>query len=450
VAGYARRLIDRLEAGEARIAVLGLGYVGIPVAAMLADSGLMVTGIDRLEDRVAMLARGESPIRGDEPGLAEVIARVVGAGRLQVTTDPAAVAAADAVIIVVDTPVDQATHVPAFTSLRGALQAVAPHLRLGTLVSIESTISPGTMRGVVAPALAEGSGLDVAQDLLLVHCPERVMPGKLLANLKTCDRVIGGWTREAAEAAQVLYRRIVAARLEIADALTAEIVKTAENAYRDVQIAFANELALLCESVGADVWQVRELVNRSPGRQVHYPGAGVGGHCIPKDPWLLIAGVGAPYMPRLIPAARAINDSMPHHVASLVLQGLRAHGREAADSIVTVLGYAYLENSDDDRNSPSAALVAELRDRGVAVRIHDPRVQPYAMAEQEVPAVAAGADCAVLMVAHREYQALDLEALRRALRTPLVVDGRHVIDRARAAAAGLDLRSVGVGDGQDR
>jgi UDP-N-acetyl-D-mannosaminuronic acid dehydrogenase len=306
------------------------------------------------------------------------------------------------------------------------------------------------MRSVVVPVLEEGSGLDAAADLLLVHCPERVMPGKLLANLKACDRVIGGWTREAAEAAQVLYKRIVAGRLDVTNELTAEIVKTAENAYRDVQIAFANELALLCESVGADVWIVRELINRSPGRQVHYPGAGVGGHCVPKDPWLLIAGAGDPYAPRLIPTARAINDSMPHHVTSLVVQGLQAHGREPAGSIVTVLGYAYLENSDDDRNSPSAALVADLRGMGAEVRIHDPRVLPYASARMDPVALAREADAVVLMVAHHEYRSLDLEALRHSMRTPVLVDGRHVIDRAKAVEVGLDLLSLGVGEERSR
>src|SRR5205807_9712185 len=185
------------------------------------------------------------------------------------------------------------------------------------------------------------------------HCPERVMPGRLIRNLRTMSRVCGGTTPETAETMVALYRHIVEAELDPADAVTADLVKTAENAYRDVNIAFANELALICESVGADVLVVRDLVNKSPGRAVLLPGTGVGGHCIPKDPWLLAAGAGESASVRLIPAARAVNDGMPSHVAGLVAHGLAAHGRAIPGSRIAVLGYAYLENTGDTRNSPS-------------------------------------------------------------------------------------------------
>jgi len=447
VTEHVERLSSRLTSGDAVVVVLGLGYVGLPVAAALAGSGLRVIGIDRLQDRVETIARGESPIGGSEPGLAELIGRTVGDGRLSATTDVGAVARADVLIVVVDTPVDPHTHQPGYASLRAALMAAAPHLRAGTLTIVESTISPGTIRKVVVPALESGSGLSATTDLLVAHCPERVMPGKLLANLRACDRVIGGWTPDAASVARLLYSRIVDGDLQCSDHLTAEIVKTAENAYRDVQIAFANELAMLCESAGADVWVVRDLVNRSPGRQVLYPGAGVGGHCIPKDPWLLVAGAEGDFTPQLIPIARAINEGMPRHVASLIARGLHDHGRGLSGSVIVVLGFAYLENSDDDRHSPSAALIELLIGAGAEVRIHDPHVRSIVNAANDPVDLAVGADALVYMVAHREYFDLNLAALKQVMRTPLIVDGRRIVDRQIGTDAGLSVLSLGVGVG---
>jgi len=197
-------------------------------------------------------------------------------------------------------------------------------------------------------------------------------------------------TPETAETMVRFYRCIIQADLDPADWITAELVKTVENAYRDVQIAFANEVALICEALGGDVWKVRELVNKSPYRQMHLPGAGVGGHCIPKDPWLLVYGVEGKDVPvRLIPTARAVNDSMPAHVADL-LEGALAHaGRSLEGARILVLGYAYLEDSDDTRNSPSEALVKILLERGAGVVIHDPYVAGY---QGDVYEMATGCD----------------------------------------------------------
>jgi UDP-N-acetyl-D-mannosaminuronic acid dehydrogenase len=258
-------------------------------------------------------------------------------------------------------------------------------------------------------------------------------------------------TPEAAEAAVALYRHIVRADLDTVDCLTAELVKTAENAYRDVQIAFANEVALLCEDLNADVWRVRELVNKSPYRDMHLPGAGVGGHCIPKDPWLLISGAGDGFEPRLIPAARAVNDGMPYHVAGLVAGALAEAGRAIRGARVAVLGYAYIENSDDTRNSPSIPLVARLREWGAEVVVHDPWVRinesanPGVLLVRDVGEAVRGADAIVLMVAHEAYRQLSLAEMRQAVRTPVLVDGRHVFEAEEARRAGFIYRGVGIG-----
>jgi UDP-N-acetyl-D-mannosaminuronic acid dehydrogenase len=342
------------------------------------------------------------------------------------------------------------------------LRNLGPVLQAGSLVVVESTIAPGTIHNVVKPLLEESSGRKLYKRFYLGNCPERVMPGKLLVNLRTMSRVVGGMTPETAETMVLLYRHIVQADLDPTDSVTAELVKTAENAYRDVQIAFANEVALICQAVGGDVWKVRQLVNKSPFRQMHLPGAGVGGHCIPKDPWLLAYSVR--HMPRqmpqalisataaadgqevplrLIPAARAVNDSMPHNIANLLQDALHSAGRELADTRILVLGYAYLEDSDDTRNSPSEALVERLKKMKAEVVIHDPYVPQY---QGELEQLARNADAAVLMVAHSQYKKLDLNGLKNLLRTPVFIDGRGLFSAAQLKQAGWTYRIIGVSD----
>jgi UDP-N-acetyl-D-mannosaminuronic acid dehydrogenase len=435
------RLRQKIADRTAQLAVIGLGYVGLPVACVFAESGFAVVGLDIKADRVATINAGLSPIEGDEPGLPELVAKVIADGRLQATTDYAALREADVILICVETPVDQ-DHRPSYHALRAACRDLAPVLKEGALVVVESTVAPGALDRLVRPALEEGSGRQLNEGFYLGACPERVMPGKLLANLQQMSRVCGGSTPATARTMIALYRNIVGSDLDATDMVTAELVKTAENAYRDVQIAFANEVALICEAAGGDVWRVRELVNKSPSRQMHLPGAGVGGHCIPKDPWLLAYGAAGRAPVRLIPAARSVNSGMPVHVADLVAEALAEAGRPIAGARVALLGYAYLEDSDDSRNSPSEALVARLNELGAEVVIHDPWVPEY---KGNVWLCLQDADAAVVMVAHRAYCDLDLARLVSALRTPVLVDGRHVIDPGEAGEAGLIFRAIGLG-----
>lgn len=435
------KLRERIISKEARIGVIGLGYVGLPVACVFADNGFDVIGVDVKSDTVATVNTGRCPIEGDEPGLAELLAGVVAARRFVASTEYADLSRANVVLISVETPVD-AENVPRYDALRAACRSLGPVLGDGSLVIVESTIAPGTMDGVVRPHLEETSGRSVNEGFYLGACPERVMPGKLLKNLRTMSRVCGGFTEETAETMKVLYRHIVDADLDVADAVTAALVKTAENAYRDVQIAFANEVALICEAAGGDVWRVRELVNKSPYRQMHMPGAGVGGHCIPKDPWLLAHGAREKVEVRLIPAARSVNEGMPLHMAELLSQALAAFSIPLSEARIAVLGYAYLENSDDTRNSPSQVLVSHLLSLGSKVLIHDPWVRGF---QGDLLHVLRGCDAAVVMVAHDAYQATDLNSVKQALRTPVLVDGRRVFCAQQAAEAGLTYRAVGQG-----
>jgi UDP-N-acetyl-D-mannosaminuronic acid dehydrogenase len=433
-------LIERIESRVAKIGVIGLGYVGISVATALAGAGFRVTGVEIKPERVARINHGHCPIEGIEPELPELLAEVTKSKHLVATTDYGALADADIVLIDVETPV-ASDYRPRFEALRSACRELGKVMKPGVLVIVESTIAPGTCTRVVAPILEKVSGRKVNEGFFLGHCPERVMPGKLLKNLRELSRVCGGSNEQTSDVMVALYRSVVKAPLDKADCATAEMVKTAENTYRDVNIAFANELGLLCEAAGVDFLRVRELINKSPHRDVHLAGAGVGGHCIPKDPWLLVSGLEG-VEPGVIAAARARNDAMPLHMARLVEDALEEAGKSVFGSTLAILGYAYLENTDDTRNSPSESLVDHLHDWGAKVIIHDPWVEKYS---GDMWSRIQGADAAIIMVAHEQYKALDLARLATTLSSPVLVDGRHVVQPAEARRTGFVFRGVGRG-----
>ena len=435
------KLKAKLESKIARIGVIGLGYVGLPVACVLAKSGFHVTGIDIDAERIATINEGETPIGGEEPGIAELIREVVAGGRMRASSDYKDLRSAEVIIICVDTPVDEDTRLPAYRALRAVLARLGEVLGDGALVIVESTIAPGTMNGVVIPELQKSSGKHAGTDFYVGHCPERVTPGLLLHNLTHMNRTIGGQSPEVAAAMMALYAQYVTGDLDPADLLTAEIVKSAENAYRDVQIAFANEVALICEALGANVYTVRTLLNKSPGRNMLLPGAGVGGHCIPKDPWLLIANVRETVNPQLIPSARAVNSRMPLHIVDLVENSLSYHAISLKGARIAVFGYAFREDTDDDRDSPTAYMVAELERRGAVPVIHDPYVKGY---QGAVETVVQGAHALVIMVAHSVYHQLDLGGLGARMAARVLIDGRNVIQRSDAEASGFTY--VGVGN----
>ena len=432
--------IERFASRKAVIGVIGLGYVGLTIATALAEAGFRVVGVDIKADRVAAINAGHCPLDGDEPELPALVSKVTGSKHLVAVTSYVPLGEADVVLIAVETPVPD-DHQPRFESLRAACTDLGRVMKDGVLVIIESTVAPGTTEQVVKPLLEETSGKTLDEGFYLGHCPERVMPGRLLRNLRELARVCGGASLETAQAMAALYATVVRGRIDVSDCVTAEIVKTAENAYRDVKIAFANELGLICEKAGSDVRRVRELLHDSGGGDLLLAGAGVGGHCIPKDPWLLVSGA-AGFEPRLIPAARAINLSMPLHMAGLVESALAEAGVALAGARVAVLGFAYLQNTGDTRNSPSDSIIAHLREKHADVVVHDPWVADHV---GDLWECVAGAHAVVIMVSHDAYLELDLERLARTMRAPVLVDGRHVVETEDAERAGFFFRGLGRG-----
>ena len=447
------------------IVVIGMGYMGIPLATLLANvEGFNVTGVQRRSKRsewkIKYLNSGRSPIKSEEPELAELLKKVVLDGSFRVTNDISVCTDADIILIAVQTPVDE-KYVPQYESLKEVSQSIGRFMKKGTLVAIESTVAPGTTKYVVKPILEESSGLNVGDDFNLVFSYERITVGRLIYNIRNMPKIVGGFTHACTKRGVAFYKNIVQAEIYTTDILTAEISKITENAYRDVNIAFANEIALVCESLGANVHKVREIVNslphdpsnqaKNPYRMMHIPGAGVGGHCLPKDTWLLkysIETFGRKHVPlTLLTESRLINDYMPQHMMELIKDALKEQQLHLEEARICILGFAFLEDSDDTRNTPALTLYKLLVSNCEDVLIHDPYVdaQDGVMLTKDLRKAVKGRNCVAIVTRHREYLDIQLDWLKSNLTTPIIVDGRNVFKPEDAVDAGFTYRGVGIG-----
>ncbi|WP_207063715.1 UDP-N-acetyl-D-mannosamine dehydrogenase [Motiliproteus sp. SC1-56] len=337
-----------------KVSVIGLGYIGLPTAAVLASRGIDVVGVDVTPEAVATINRGEVHIV--EPDLDIIVRAVVTTNKLRATLEPEP---ADAFMIAVPTPFKQG-HEPDLSFIRQAAEEIAPVLARGNLVVLESTSPVGATEQLSAwlaelrPDLGFPMGKSDHPDVHIAHCPERVLPGQVLHELVANDRVIGGITPVCAERAEALYKTFVRGECVLTDARTAELCKLTENAYRDVNIAFANELSIISDRLRINVWELIPLANRHPRVNILNPGPGVGGHCIAVDPWFIVSS--APEQARLIRTAREVNDSKPSYVIDRV--------RQAADEfkrpVIACLGLAFKADIDDLRESPAVAIVRAL------------------------------------------------------------------------------------------
>jgi len=419
-----------------KLCVLGLGYVGLPTAAMFATHGHPVVGVDVDPEVVERTRNGR--IAAHEPDLQALVNEAVRSGNLRIAGAPEP---AGAFIICVPTP-QTPKHEADLRAVDAAAKSIVPHLRSGSLVVLESTVPPGTLAKRVAPILA-ASGLELEREVLLAHCPERVMPGFILRELVYNDRVIGGLTPEATRRATELYRSFVKGVIYPTDATTAEFVKLIENTYRDVNIALSNELARIAERLGVSVWEAIHLANRHPRVHLLSPGPGVGGHCVAVDPWFLVSSV--PHEAKLIRLAREVNEAMPRHVVELVrheLGGLR--GKRIA-----LLGLAYKGNVDDARESPALAVLKELEESGAKCRVHDPRAAVKGTPAHSLDEAVKDADALVLLTDHREFRELDPARLAPLVKRLWVLDTRNALPTAAWRAAGFTVVRLGESPGRD-
>src|SRR5579871_1030580 len=408
-----------------RVAVFGLGYVGLPVAGALASRGFEVIGVDVAQRIVDVINTGKIHIV--EPDLDMVVQAAVSAGKLRATLKPEA---ADAFIIAVPTPFTDG-HKPDVSYVKAATKALAPLLRKGNLVILESTSPVGTTEqirawiGEMRPDLILPQAEREDADIHIAHCPERVLPCSVLRELVDNDRIIGGISPNCAEYAAALYRTFVRGEMHLTNARTAELAKLVENAYRDVNIAFANELSLVCDQLDVNVWDLIGLANRHPRVNILSPGPGVGGHCIAVDPWFIIAA--APEATPVIRAARAVNDAKPDRVFDKV----KAAAGRLRSPVIACLGLSYKADIDDLRESPALHIVEKLAKEKIGeLLVVEPNVRQLPPSLQgaagvrlaELREALAAADIVLLLVDHRQFKRID----RDLLKPKITIDTRGV------------------------
>ncbi len=396
-----------------KICVIGLGYIGLPTAILLSEKNEVV-GVDVKNDVVDKINKKIMPF--EEPGLDSLLK----ASSITANTKPQP---ADAFLICVPTPFDKEIRMADLRFVRMAAESIVPSLRKGNIVILESTVSPGADINVLAPIL-ERSGLKAGEDFYLAHCPERAIPGNTLHEMVNNDRIIGGIDDASTQLARQIYSTFVKGNIFTTDITTAEFVKLMENTYRDINIALANEFAILAEEAGIDIWEAIALANHHPRVKILSPGPGVGGHCIAVDPWFLTEATNRC---RIINTAREINDSMPAYVLSKVKGMTTGIPRPK----ITVFGVAYKGNVDDARETPALKFIKLAESEGFTVCTYDPLVRRFEMPLSSMEDAVRGTDCIVIITDHDEFKGLDYG---------------HLLDNARHRNV-LDTRNVVKGDG---
>jgi len=438
-----------LKGGKITISVVGLGRIGLPTAAIFSRAGARVLGVDINREVVKSVNRGKCKFV-DEPGLPQMVREQVKAKRLKATMDVGwAVSRSSIDIISVPTPVDD-RKTPDYTAVKSASASIGRSITRGSIVIVESTVGPGTVENLIQPILETESGLKGGRDFGLASAPERSDPGNILANMKSVPRVIGSTDSRTLEIVSSLYRTVLGADvLRVRNPKTANAIKLTENLFRDVNIAFANEFSLLFEKLGIDAIEVINGCATKYNFLPHYPGAGVGGPCLPSNSYYLISeGVKAGNIPYLIRMAREINDRMPDHVVSLVSEALNEVGRTIRGSRIALLGVAYKPNIKDIQLTPSEEIWRRITDMGGEVSIHDPMYRDEVVFGTKVKSMngaVRGADCIVIATAHKEFKSLNLRTLGKTMRSRVVVDGRSLVDPEAAIRAGFAYRGVGRG-----
>lgn len=421
-----------------RVAVIGLGYVGLPLAVRARERGYRVMGVDVDTERVEKINRSIVPFEDER------LEQSLPKADLPATADFSRIAEASIVILCVPTPVHHDSHMPDLSPVQDSVKALAPHLMEGALVIVESTVNPGVCEEIVIPLLVEGSGLTLGENLSVAHCPERINPGDPKWDVSNIPRVVGASDEAGLERALSFYRTIIDAPIKAMGNLAeAEAVKVVENSFRDINIAFVNELAMSFSRLGIDVVNVIDGAATKPfAFMAHYPGCGVGGHCIPVDPYYLIEyGRQNGFSHEFLSLARSINSRMPLYTVDLMVEALKSKGKNIRGATIALLGLAYKADIDDCRESPALAIAAELERRGAVVVKHDPFVPDLSDAPT-IEAALVGADGALIATAHTAFKKLSPETLAKA-GVDILIDGRNILDKGTFTDAHIHYRGIG-------
>ena len=391
---------------------MGQGYIGLPTAALFSRSHCEVVGVDINEEIIDNLNKGIIHI--EEPGIADIIKKSVKNNTYKASLTPEK---ADAFIITVPTPYIIENYSCDLSYVITACETIIPYLEKGNTVIIESTIAPMSTDETIKP-IFEKAGFTIGKDLYLAHCPERVLPGRILEELVHNDRIIGGVTPDCSVKASEVYGQFVEGNLMLTEAKTAELSKCMENTFRDVNIALANELTKICAEIGVNALDVIKMANKHPRVNLHSPGPGVGGHCLAIDPYFIYAK--APETAKIIKLARDTNNSMPEFVCKYVRK-IISTGK------IAVLGISYKGNTGDDRESPAYEIIAELENDGYEIAIHDPHIKRDDLVS--LADAIDGADLILILCDHNEFKHPDYELISKKMKKPVIFDTKDIIHR---------------------
>ncbi|MYL36454.1 nucleotide sugar dehydrogenase [Halobacillus litoralis] len=416
------------------LCVVGLGYIGLPTSVMFAIHGHQVHGVDVNQKAVDMINAKQLHI--EENGLQERLEEAVDAGNFKAAVEPEE---ADVFIIAVPSPIRE-DKTANLDYVRKATQAIVPYVREGNLVILESTVPPRTVEDVMLPVLEE-TNLEIGTELFVSHSPERVIPGKVFQELVENDRIVGGINEKSSEMTKDLYRSFVKADIHLTDATTAEMAKVIENTYRDVNIAFANELALISDQIGVNAWEAIKLANYHPRVNIHTPGPGVGGHCIAVDPWFL-AEI-QPDLSKMIQLSRNTNDNMPVYTANQIEKLMK--DQFIQDPKVALFGLSFKANIDDQRESPSLKVILELVEKGISFKTFDPHIKENVASNQtqDMDEALEGADILVILTDHDEFKKLDPAYIKSKMNNSVVYDTKNALNLDNWTEAGFIAKRLG-------
>lgn len=406
-----------------KICIVGQGYIGLPTAALFTRSDCEVVGVDVNEEIINNLNKGKIHI--EEPGIAEIIKNAIDNNRYHASLTPEK---ADAFIITVPTPYIAENYSCDLSYVIEACNEILPFIEKGNTVIVESTIAPMSTDDVIKP-IFEKAGYTIGKDLYLAHCPERVLPGKIIEELIHNDRIIGGITPECSKKASEVYGQFVEGELMLTEAKTAELSKCMENTYRDVNIALANELAKICAEIGVNALDVIKMANKHPRVNLHSPGPGVGGHCLAIDPYFIYAK--APETAKIIKLARDTNNSMPQFVYENVCKII-------PEGKISIFGVSYKGNTGDDRESPAYEIIALLENKGYEIAIYEPHIERDNFVD--LNEAIKGSNLILILADHNEFKEMDYESIKDKMETPIIFDTKNILEEV---PKGIELYNYG-------
>ncbi|PKP60633.1 UDP-N-acetyl-D-mannosamine dehydrogenase [Candidatus Atribacteria bacterium HGW-Atribacteria-1] len=414
-----------------KICVIGLGYIGLPTATMFATHGYNVVGVDINQEVVESLNNGKIHIEL-ESEMKELIQKAIKSKNLIIKSKPEE---ADVFIICVSTLLNEKEKKAELKYVISATESILQYIKKGNLIILESTSPPGTILSVVVPIIERVISI---KDIYVAHCPERVIPGNMLKEFINNDRIIGGINEESSQKAKEIYKSFVKGNIYLTDSTTAEMVKLMENTYRDVNIALANEFTKICEDLNINVWEAIELANKHPRVNIHKPGPGVGGHCIPVVPWFIVEK--SSNNANLILFARNINISMPNYIVEIV----EKETKHIKNPVITIFGVAFKANIDDISETPAIPIIKLLEKKNYQIKIYDPFVKKFKYNLSSLNDAVKDSDCILILTDHDDFKTINISKIKDLMRNKILIDTRNCVDYEKWKAKGFRVKILGV------